>query len=525
MKQTTTPSSSATLTTHRRPWRHVTGYLTAASVVAVVALLLVPLRSQMNPLTDTLLFLVVVTAISLRAGTGPSIVASLLAFLCIDFFLVPPYYTLIIAETDHVLTLLVFLGTSVLVTQMVVRVRTRTDDAVRRGKQNATLYDLSTALISQVGLDDTLTAIVARLHVVFALDTAAILLQEQGQLVPRSVAGSGALLEHAEIRERGRRAIERRQPERVEMSGHEVLLVPIVTNRQPLGVLLLARPAAYPAFDADERQIFSTFANQAAIAIERSLLTDERTRAEVLQRSDELKSALLSAVSHDLRTPLASIKASVTSLLQSDIDLPPSDRRDLLEAIDEESDRLNRLVANLLDLSRIEAGALHPDLQWNDVAEVIYDALDREAVALADHPLDLQIEPDLPPVRFDYVEIVQVLVNLLQNAARYAPPGSCIAVLAQRAGHEIEVAVSDEGPGIPLGEDERVFDKFYRVEAPHRPLGSGIGLAICHGFIEAHHGRIWVEPNEGTGSTFRFRLPVGATSDVALPLPVEQVVP
>ena len=314
------------------------------------------------------------------------------------------------------------------------------------------------------------------------------------------------------------------EPERVEMSGQEILLVPIVTSRQPLGVLLLARPAAYPAFDVDERQLFATFANQAAIAIERSLLTEERTHAEVLQRSDELKSALLSAVSHDLRTPLASIKASVTSLLQSDIALSPSDQRDLLEAIDEESDRLNRLVANLLDLSRIEAGALQPDLQWNDMAEVIYDALDREAFALDNHPLDLQIEPDLPPARFDYVEIVQVLVNLLQNAARYAPHGSLIAVVVRRIGDDIEVAVSDEGPGIPPGEEERVFDKFYRVESPHRPLGSGIGLAICRGFIEAHHGRIWVEPNNGEGSTFRFRLPVGATSEIAMPLPFEQVI-
>jgi two-component system sensor histidine kinase KdpD len=208
-----------------------------------------------------------------------------------------------------------------------------------------------------------------------------------------------------------------------------------------------------------------------------------------------------------LSTPLASIKASVTSLLQPDITWPEEERRDLLSAINEEADRLNQLVANLLDLSRIEAGELRPELDWYDLSETIYEAADRTELLLRGHRLRVDIPEALPALRFDFIEIIQVLVNLLDNAAKYSPPDTTISLVVRRMPNAVEVSVQDEGPGSPRGEEERIFDKFYRVEATNRTIGSGVGLAICRGIIEAHGGRIWAERNRDRGIAIRFILP------------------
>ena len=298
-----------------------------------------------------------------------------------------------------------------------------------------------------------------------------------------------------------------------------IVLLPIATADRPFGILLVARRRGAPRLSAEDIQVLETFANQAAVAIERSLLAEAREQAAVLARADELKSALLSAVSHDLRTPLASIKASATSLLQPDIAWSDEDRRDLLQAIDEEADRMNELVTNLLDLSRIEAGELRLDLDWNSLPEAVGEALERAEPRLRGHPVTCRIPDDVPPLRFDFIKIVQVIVNLLENAAKYSPPGAPITVTIQPEAGKVAVAGRAEGSGIPLGQEERIFDKFYRVEAPNRPLGAGVGLAICKGFVEAHGGRIWARSNDDRGATVAFWLPVADRP--AEPAPLE----
>jgi two-component system sensor histidine kinase KdpD len=292
------------------------------------------------------------------------------------------------------------------------------------------------------------------------------------------------------------------------LRDRDVLLLPITTRRRSIGVLVASRRRGRPRFDEEESRLLATFANQAALAIERCLLTDEQVNAEILTRSDQLKSALLSAVSHDLRTPLASIKASATSLLQTDVNWSDEDRNELLEAIDEEADRLNQFVANLLDLTRIEAGALQPAFDWYDLREIIYDAVNRTERARGGHPLQLDLPEHMPPTKVDYIEIAQVLINLLENAAKYSPEGSPVSLTLRVRARAAEIAVSDQGVGLPAGEEERIFDRFYRVEAPNRPIGSGIGLAIARGFIEAHGGKIWAERNRERGITVRFTLPL-----------------
>jgi two-component system, OmpR family, sensor histidine kinase KdpD len=511
--------------------RNVQFYALALFTIAGTTALLIPVRAHLNVLNVALIYLIVVTLLSLRVDTGPGIVASLAAFLAFNFCFIPPYYTFTVADSSHLLVLVVFLGIAILVTQLVVRVRLRTIDALRRERQTTTLYRLSQSLIGELDLDEMLMAIVVRVREVFALDSAAIMLRESETLVARAVAGDSLDLTNPAMIELGRHVMEtresasreatrRRQPSpeapgragadalALERLPPHVLVLPIETARRGLGALIVARHAGGASFDMEERRLLETFANQAAIAIDRSILSGEQTRAEILARSDALKSVLLSAVSHDLRTPLASIKASATSLLQPDVTWTEEDRRELLRAIDEEADRLDQLVADLLDLSRIDSGALQPAFAWYELSEVVYDALSECESRLKDHRVIVDLSPDLQPLWIDYVEIRRVLVNLLENAGKYSAPETRVTLSARQEGDNVLVAVSDEGVSVPPGEEERIFDKFYRIDARGRPIGSGVGLAICRGFIEAHGGRIWATRNEGRGLTVRFTLPV-----------------
>lgn len=504
--------------------------------VAIVTAALFPARHHLNVLNMALLYLIALVVFALRNGVWPSALASIAAFVAFDFFYVPPIYRLTIEQPGHLLTLAVFLGVAIVITRLVVQARMRTEEELQRGRQTATLYDLSTALIGEVSLDATLLAITSRVREVFALDSCAILTVERERLLPRAIVGrslplsdpnltrladwvletrqvAGIAPGKAQLRPPGPLGTSRRWNFARGIRDRPLLLFPIATSRRALGVLVVARQTGRPRLSLEESRLLETFANQAAIAVERNLLAEEQARADLLARSDELKSALLSAVSHDLRTPLTSIKAAATSLLQPGVRWSSADRRDLLEAINEETDRLNRLVESLLDLSRVEAGELRPNLDWFDLSEAIYRALDQTEQALRALQVEVSIEDGLPPLRFDFLMIGQVLVNLLENAAKYSPAGGRIAISASSQANTVEVGVEDEGIGIPAGEEERIFDKFYRVDAPHRPIGSGIGLAICRGFVEAHGGRIWASRNAARGMTMRFTLPVPVVDD------------
>ncbi len=243
--------------------------------------------------------------------------------------------------------------------------------------------------------------------------------------------------------------------------------------------------------------------------IERARLRRESLQVEVLKRTDALRAALLSSVSHDLRTPLASIKASASSLLQEDVQWDEETRRSFALTIEREADRLNRLVANLLDMSRIEGGALKPEKEWYPIDELIHDVLGRMQQMLQNRIVITHLPDELPPVKLDYLEIDQVLTNLIENAVRYTPAGSPIEISARIDGDQMVVSVADRGPGIPPADLERVFDKFYRVLGTGvKTTSSGLGLAVSKGLVEANGGRIWAENREGGGAIFSFTLPL-----------------
>ena len=260
----------------------------------------------------------------------------------------------------------------------------------------------------------------------------------------------------------------------------------------------------------EQLHLLETFAAQTALAIERVALVDEAQQARLRSETERLRTSLLSAVSHDLRTPLATITGSASALVEQEAELDGAARRELAQAIQEEAERLNRLVHNLLEMTRLEAGGIRVRKDWEPLEEVVGSALARVEKRLGDRRVDIQLAPDLPLVPLDPLLIEQVLINLLDNAIKYTPAGSPIEISASAEDREVRVAVADRGPGVAPGEDPLVFEKFYRGQEAGGCSGAGLGLAIARGMVEAHGGRITVGTRPGGGAVFRFTLPLAA---------------
>ena len=481
-----------------------------------------------------LIFLVPVLLASATGGLGTGALVSCAAIVTWDWFFIPPLYTLTIASVRDVLALVVFLLVALLTGELATLARHRAEDAQRLARGSEALYDLSLALIAGRDLNEVLPGLIDRLRETFQLEAVAVLLPgEDGTWRTAAQAGrlpaelhveesrslattAGRVYAQGEECRLGHMVADAGASARVRRPrpGHErARLLPLHVGTRAIGVLeLLPKGGEKPS--TEREHLLTTFANGAALALEQARLAREEREAAVARESDRLKSALLSSVSHDLRTPLAGIKAAASSLLQRDIEWGEADRIAFLTDIDQEADRLSRLVSNLLDVSRIEAGAIKPAKEWEDVGELIERVARRMAPRLPDHPLLQEVSESLPPVLLDAVQIEQVLTNLLENAAKYSAAGTPIAVRARVVGdapgpQTLEVAVADRGVGIPREEQGRIFDKFYRVVAGSRGIsGTGMGLAIVKGLVEAHGGQAIVESMPGHGSTFTIRLPI-----------------
>jgi two-component system sensor histidine kinase KdpD len=289
------------------------------------------------------------------------------------------------------------------------------------------------------------------------------------------------------------------------------------TGRGLVGVVGLDNDRAGPLLSPDERRLYDALADQAALAIERINLAQDVDRARIAAETEKLRSALLTSISHDLRTPLASILGSATTLKGYRKDLDETAQQQLIDTIQEEAERLNRFITDLLDMTKLEAGTIQPRTELIDLADIVGSALRRAGKFLARHRVDIDLKPDLPMVKLDPVLFEQVLFNLLDNAAKYAPVGTNIAIRAERAGKTVILSVADEGEGIPEADLERIFDKFYRVRAGDRQrAGTGLGLAICRGFVEAMGGTITAANRiDRSGAVFIIVMPATAEAPVA----------
>ncbi|MGE5760840.1 MAG: ATP-binding protein, partial [Gemmatimonadota bacterium] len=294
----------------------------------------------------------------------------------------------------------------------------------------------------------------------------------------------------------------------------QAFYLPLVASGGTIGVVGL-RPGDLRRFDDPTLQrLVETFAGQAALALERALLAERAHHEQLEIEAERLRTALLSSLSHDLRTPLGAITGAASSLLEEQSPLAPAARRDLLQTILEEARRMNRLIGNLLDMIRVESGALEVQKEWQPLEEVVGVALIRLDDRLHGHPVTVSLPPDLPLVPLDGVLIEQVFVNLLENAVKYTPAGTSIEISATAVDGAVRVEVADRGPGLPPGEESRIFEKFYRAPAATAQGGIGLGLTICRGIVTAHGGRIWAENRPGGGALFRFTLPVTGGSPV-----------
>ena len=401
--------------------------------LAVTTGLFVPVREDLGLLNAGLAYLVVIIGATLFAGQIAGLLASVLGFFLLNFFLVPPYLTFDVTGHNNLLALFVFLGVSLLISTLISGAREQAEQAQRRAEDVSRLYELSQTIIGARHLDEVLHALTRKVGDVFDVQSCWLLLPDgQGHLSVQALYPQHARQpRREEISEA--EWVFRHGAERTRSDGQARSLnaqpgnepgtfVPLRAASRIVGVLAVVGKQDNRTFSGPELTVLATFADQAAVALERLSLLKEAERAEVLARTDELKSALVSAVSHDLRTPLASITASVTSLMDPDIEWDAETRRDFLQGIYDEAQRLNTLVGNLLDMSRIEGGALHPEKDWYSIGEVIETVVQRLESQLSDHPLEVQIEEDIPLVLLDFTQIEQVLTNLLENAVSIRPP-------------------------------------------------------------------------------------------------------
>jgi two-component system sensor histidine kinase KdpD len=487
------------------PYLYSAAIAAAAAVAAKLAVYYFALPNV------SMVFLLAVLLSALRWGLFPALATSLLAAALYNFFFIPPLYTFTIATSHEVLSFAVFVTVAVLTSNLAGRVRDQAEAARRRARTTQALYEFSRKLAGAFKLDDLLWALAYQVVSVLRGNVVVLLpederLEIKASYPPEDTLGAAEWAaarwawQHGEPAGRGSGTL----------PNAEWSFLPLKTGRSTLGVLGLQRPGQ-PQLAPEERRVLEAMLDQATVAIERTELDREVGEARLAAETEKLRNALLSSISHDLRTPLASIIGSATSLTSGKAAFDETARRDLLLTIHEEAERLNRYVGNLLDMTRLESGALRLNRDWTGVDEVIAAALRRLQPLLKSHRLDLAVEPGLPLLRLDFPLMEQALFNVLDNAVKYSPPATAIRLAARREGEEVVIEITDEGPGIPPEDLERIFDKFYRVRGGDRHVaGTGLGLSICRGFVEAHGGSIVARSpvRGGGGASFLIRLPV-----------------
>ncbi len=438
------------------------------------------LPDGISTVSAALVYVLSVTGASAIGGLWAGLAASVLSFLALNFFFTEPLYTFNVAKPDDLVALVVFLVVSGTVGTLLSSAVSQRARAERREREAVLLHRLGTRLLSGEPLEEVLGNFARALTELLPLARCEISTELIQQPVAAERAGS-----------------ERADPE----------IIPMVAMGREVGHIVLFPQLPLGHLAVEERNVIQTFASQMGLAIEGMRLGAEAAKAQMDAETNRLRAALFSSVTHDLRTPLASITASVTSLLDGRASFTTEDRQDLLETIRHEAERLNRLVGNLLDLSRIRAGALVPSKDPAAIEEVIEGVVARLQPLLAGHAVRLLLRDNLPPVPMDVVQIDQVLTNLLENAAKFSPPGGAINVTAARWQEVVEVRVADGGPGIPPEERERVFEPFARGDR-NAAGGTGLGLSIGRAIVESHGGRIWLEGTPGGGTTAVFQLPL-----------------
>lgn len=509
--------------------RNVIGLAAALGSMALLTGAMLPLRSHLSIATTALVLVVPVVIGVVTGGFLASAVSVIAGFLVYDFFFIPPYLTLWVGVPQNWVALGVYVLVMFPVARVVATMNAARAEARRHGMEIRQLFEVSGLLVEDRPLDELLNTIVTTLADVFAARKVALLLPRNERL--EIVASAGEPLTEDERRRLlpGPGAVASLDfpsvgplPAAPSPARGGPLAIALTAAGRPIGLLILSGGTVARR----EREPLLLFANQIALAVERAQLREQALRTELTEEVERMARMFVAAVSHDLRAPLSAIKASSSTLADSELDIGNEARRRLAALIDTQADRLAALVANLLDMSRIQAGVLEPRRVTVSLRDLVADVLADLAPALDGHQAQVRMPADLPPVDVDVVLVSRVLTNLLENAARYAPARTPISIsAAEAAPGTVELSVTDHGPGVSPGRRNEIFGLYPRRE---NDTGAGLGLTIAKAFIEAHEGRIWVEDAPGGGARFCCTLPEAASAEAAtgvpMPAPAPEVV-
>ncbi len=462
----------------------------------------------LEPTNLVMLYLAAVVIGALSLGRGPAIAASALSVLAFDFFFVPPYLTFAVTDTQYVLTFAGLFVVGLTISSLAARTREQAEAAPRRAAETVELYALSRDLAAAASHDAIAQTVLQHVQQTFGRE-AIILLPHGERLEPHAAAADFKMDENElAVAEWVFRNGEPAGRNTNTLSAARLRYLPLKTARGRLGVLGVKGPEDGRHLPPEQRRLMEVFASQAAQAFEREHLSETARQAEVMQATEKLQTALLNSISHDLRTPLVSITGALSTLQEASLALDEPTRRTLVENAREEAERLNRLVGNLLEMTRLESGALRLRREPTEVQDLIGAALEQLGPRAGQRLIRVDAPASLPLVPLDFGILVQVLVNLLDNALKYSPPAAPIEVRAASADGALRLQVADRGVGIPPAELGQIFDKFHRVQHPGQMAGTGLGLSICRGMVEAHGGRIWAENRPEGGACFTIQLPM-----------------
>ena len=511
------PAKAAVQTAARQEPFNPRPYLMALLFVAIglgAATLIQPMFGGIENVD--LVFLTAVVAVAARFGLWPSLLASVAASLCYNFFFLPPVYTFTITDPTNVAAFFFFMVIALLVSNVAARVRAQADTAIGRVRTTESLYAFSRKLAGTATLDDVLWATAYQTALMLGVRVV-LLLPDEGVLTVKSGYPPEDQLDQADLAAANWAWSNDRPAGRGSdtLPGARRLFLPMRTGRGAIGVIGIDDDRTGPLLTPDQRRLLDALVDQGALAIERVLLVEDMDRVKRTVESDRLRGALLTSISHDLKTPLASVLGAASTLRDLGADLSDAQKSELIATMIDESERLNRFIANLLDMTKLESGAIVPNAALHDVGEIVGSALRRAGKILVHHKVSLALDSDLPMLELDAVLFEQVLFNLLDNAAKYAPVGTTISIRGARDRASVLLQVADEGQGIPQDELESVFDKFYRAEkGDHVRPGTGLGLAISRGFVEAMHGTISATNRaDRSGAVISIRLPIPAAND------------
>lgn len=498
-----------------QPHRPLGRYLLSLALIAASTLLSLTIRGNLEPTNLVMLYLTSVVVAAVFLGRGPSLLASILAVLSFDFFMIPPYYTFVVDDTQYIITFIALFVVSLVVSSLTARVREQAETAVQRETQTSALYNLGRELTSATDLQQVVAIIISQIEQAFEREVA-IFLPENGHVRvfassqdyhpdENELAVAAWAFEHDQPAGRGTDTL----------PAAPLRCQPLKTANNLVGVLGIRPKDAGGFLTPEQRLTLAAFTNQAALAIERASLVEEARQADLLRATEKLQTALLNSISHDLRTPLVAITGALTSLDEQPQSLGDESRRNLVGTAREQADRLNRLVGNLLSMTRIESGGIKLHREPGDIQDVIGTALEQLGKRVADHEIKVSVPDDFPLVPMDFTLMVQVVVNLLENAVKYSRKGSRIEISASLEADQARLAIADRGVGIPPEDLARVFDKFYRVQRPESVSGTGLGLSISKGIVEAHQGRIYARARQGGGTVLNVELPLSVRPEPA----------